>query len=225
MAPTPSGKLEKLTILPYKDPAYTESAGEAYSVKVNPEKYSHNHSVSYNKAQGIGTAGASAQFDKILPEKLSFELLFDTTGVIPGSPSDLHQELNRFKKTVYTYNGDIHRPNYVKLSWGSLVFKAQLVSLQIQFNLFKPDGTPLRAKANVDFEGYLDAKTLELSSDNKSPDLTHRITVQAGDTLPLLSYRFYGDSAYYLDLARANGMNGFRKLQPGDQLFFPPLEK
>ncbi len=56
-----------------------------------------------------------------------------------------------------------------------------------------------------------------------SPDLTHVRTVQAGDTLPLLCTSIYGSARHYLLVARHNGLDDFRQLQPGQQLQFPPL--
>jgi nucleoid-associated protein YgaU len=48
--------------------------------------------------------------------------------------------------------------------------------------------------------------------------------VKEGDTLPMLAYEVYGDSAYYLELARVNGLDDFRNLKAGDRIFFPPVE-
>jgi len=47
--------------------------------------------------------------------------------------------------------------------------------------------------------------------------------VSAGDTLPYLCYSIYGDSSYYLDIAKLNNILYFRDLIPGTQLVFPPL--
>jgi nucleoid-associated protein YgaU len=57
-----------------------------------------------------------------------------------------------------------------------------------------------------------------------SPDLSHLVTVKAGDTLPLLCCNIYGSSVYYLEVARVNGLAHFRDLAPGMQLLFPPLQ-
>jgi nucleoid-associated protein YgaU len=46
------------------------------------------------------------------------------------------------------------------------------------------------------------------------------VTVEAGDTLPLLCYRVYGDSRYYLAVAAHNRLDDFRGLQPGTLLCF-----
>jgi nucleoid-associated protein YgaU len=56
-----------------------------------------------------------------------------------------------------------------------------------------------------------------------SPDLSHILTVRAGDILPLMCFDVYGSSAYYPQVARVNGLTEFRQLTPGTQLLFPPL--
>jgi nucleoid-associated protein YgaU len=49
--------------------------------------------------------------------------------------------------------------------------------------------------------------------------------VKAGDTLPLMTEEIYGDDKYYLEVARINNITSFRQLQPGTEIFFPPIEK
>ena len=61
--------------------------------------------------------------------------------------------------------------------------------------------------------------------DNHSPDLTHYRIVKKGDTLPMMCFLVYGDARYYLQVARANKLINFRKLNIGDELFFPPFAK
>jgi len=48
--------------------------------------------------------------------------------------------------------------------------------------------------------------------------------VAPGDSLPLMCYRIYGDSRYYIQIAKFNRLNDFRNLQPGTRISFPPLE-
>lgn len=223
--PASSGQLVKMKITPYKNAAFSTKTGSAYTVMINPEKYSHNFSVTYNKEQAPGTSGVSTKFNRIQPEKISFELIFDVTGAVPTQVQNVSTEITKFLNAVYTYNGDIHSPNYLELSWGTFLFRCRLTSLDISYTLFRPDGSPLRAKANVSFEQYIDQSTLALSENNTSPDLTHIITVRAGDTLPLLCNQIYDSPAYYLEIARVNNLVDFRKLQPGQQLMFPPLDK
>lgn len=222
--PSPS-KLEKLTIYSYKDAAFSQSAADPYSVLINPEKYTHNYVVNYNLEQSPGTAAPSPKFEKMGPEKVSMELVFDATGLIPGSSGDVLKDIATFKSIAYDFNGSIHSPNYLKLSWASLIFNCHLISLDASYTLFKPDGTPLRAKASVAFEGFIDEKTLALKEKRESPDLTHIIIFKSGDTLPNLCFKTYGNPSYYREVANANNIIHYRNIQPGTKLLFPPIKK
>ena len=84
---------------------------------------------------------------------------------------------------------------------------------------------PLRAIITAAFADNSDDQTRVAMAQDQSPDLTHVRLVKAGDTLPTLCYRVYGDPAYYLEVARANGIDDFRNLKPGSRIVFPPVEK
>ena len=124
---------------------------------------------------------------------------------------------------IYEYVGSRHQHGHVCLVWGSLIFYARLQSMSTQYTLFKPSGTPLRAKIDLEFVGFSSKKEAELAANRSSPDLSHLVEVREGDTLPLLCYRIYGDSAYYAEVAEHNHLADFRTLKAGTQLHFPPL--
>jgi phage tail protein X len=145
---------------------------------------------------------------------------------IPGTPlpSDgVAGLIDSFVALVATVNGVIHRPNYLKLSWAQLQFQCVLSKLNITYTLFKPNGTPIRAKVATSFLSFASEKQLAAEANKSSPDMTHLVTVVAGDTLPALCHRIYGSSTFYLKVAAVNGLVDFRRLQPGMQLVFPPL--
>src|ERR1700741_2176991 len=120
----PSSKLEKLTIYPFKDAGFSQKNGSPYVVSINPEKYSHSYSITYNTDQGFGTAGASSKLEKMAPETVTMELVFDGTGVITGTSSsgDVAKDIANFKAVTYNFVGAIHSPNSLKLPWGTLIF-------------------------------------------------------------------------------------------------------
>jgi len=213
----------KMTIVAYADNTYSGSGTSSITVQINPASYTHNHSVNYDNATPQGAPGASLKFKGIPPETVSFDLYFDATGAVPNSTSSVKTQIDAFKSTCFTYNGSIHEPNYIILSWGSLVFKSKLTSLNISYTLFKSDGTPLRAKATVNFEEALDNSTIATEAGNESPDLTHTIVFKQGDTLPLLCNQVYKSSSYYLAVAKFNNIVNFRSIKPGKLLYFPPL--
>lgn len=221
-----------MRIVAYTSPDYSDSSKDGeFQVLINPESYSLEYKIEYEDKQGQGTSSSQQKFKFTKPEELSFEFLFDSTGVlsapnIPPIPKeDITADLQRFKDMVTGYDGSSHQPRHLKLFWGTLLFKGRLTELQIQFKLFKPDGRPIRAVAKAKFKGSVEENFRVALENAQSPDLTHLRTVLAGDTLPLMCHRIYGDSKYYLQVADINGLANFRKLKPGMELAFPPLEK
>ncbi|MEE9361206.1 MAG: LysM peptidoglycan-binding domain-containing protein [Cellulophaga sp.] len=212
-----------MSIVAYNSNKYSSQIGSC-DVKINPSSYSHDYQVKYNNDTAQGAPGATLKFKGIPPENVSFEIYFDATGAIENNTTPVKTLLDQFKNVCFLYNGDIHEPNYLIISWGSLVFKCKLTSMNINYTLFKQDGTPLRAKASVKFEEAIDANLIAKEANNKSPDLTHFILVKEGDTLPLLCFRTYGDCQYYLDVAKYNSIVNFRNLKPGATIYFPPIK-
>jgi nucleoid-associated protein YgaU len=97
--------------------------------------------------------------------------------------------------------------------------------MNINFKLFRPDGTPIRASVKAKFTSTVENELRVRKQADKSPDITHVKIVRAGDTLPLLCYQVYEDPSYYIQVAKANNLSNFRKLEQGTQLFFPPIAK
>jgi nucleoid-associated protein YgaU len=96
-------------------------------------------------------------------------------------------------------------------------------SMEIEYNLFHPEGAPLRAKVTLSFLEAMTEEMEAVEAGNNSPDLTHVVMVRAGDTLPLLCERIYRDASKYLEIARFNDLDGFRALATGTLLRFPPM--
>lgn len=246
------GKLEKMTIrafLPQSNadepPQVSDAPEDTYVVQVNPSSYTLNHLLKYSHRQGQGFSGSEAVYSNSEPTTLQFEFLFDGTGVVPP-PAELSDvpligalasslsgndqfnvkdEIEKFNQVVYDYDGEIHRPRQLLLVWGTLAFPCALTSLNYRFTLFKPDGMPLRAIATCSFLESLTDAERERVDNPTSPDLTHLRQVREGDTLPLMSYRIYGKSELYLEVARINKLINFRRLRTGLQLAFPPVNK
>jgi len=224
-----TGELTKLRIIGYSDEAFeNEVSNGVFETLINPEKYVFNYVTEQNEDQATGTSANSTRFNKKLPEAIDLDIVFDRTGAIKTSKvSDegIIDDIEKFKDVVLKYIGENHQPNYLKVSWGTLLFKGKLTEMSIEFKLFRPDGVPIRAIAKIKLTGFVEDDLRVLLANDQSPDLTHLRTVKDGDTLPLMSYRIYGDSKYYLEVAKANGINNFRHLTIGQQLVFPPLEK
>jgi len=147
--------------------------------------------------------------------------MIDGTGA-SGQVRVVDAEINQFMLTV-GYLGDTHRPTYLIINWGTFAIRCVLKSLTTNYTLFNPAGIPLRATLNASFEEYVPPTLEELQNFRSSPDVTHVREVKT-DPLDLMSYAIYKDSKYYMELARVNNLNQFRKLTPGDKIVFPPFE-
>jgi len=216
------GGLKKILIEAYKDPEYNEKDSMDFTAMFNPEQYAVKYEVESDDTSGSGTSGAAPTFKRLKPQDLALDFTVDGTGAT-GEIVDVNSKIEKFLKVAYEYQGDQHRPRYLKIIWGTLIFKCVLKSANITFNLFSPDGTPLRAKIAATFNGFIEDKLRAAKEESSSPDLTHLRTVKDGDTLPLMTYRIYGDSKYYYHVAEANDLKNLKKLKTGQQLYFPPL--
>src|SRR4051812_8314997 len=173
--------LEKLTIAAYENEDFSGPGSKKVEVLINPEKYSRSYKNLYSTIKAPGSPGGSPKFNRVASEKLSFELVFDATGIvgskIPGAligkTLDVDLQIAEFKAIATVYNSKLHSPNFLLLSWGALIFRCRLCSLDVNYTMFRPDGNPLRAKATATFISFDSEKMLALMAKKKSPDLTH----------------------------------------------------
>jgi len=199
---------------------------------INPEKYEHSHSISYEQENAadpkpIGNPGTTTKFKNVSPETISFSIIMDGTGVVfeGGETTPVADQIKQLKDIAYKYDGTKHEPNVVQLSWGYGLtsFFGRLTSMKINYTLFSPDGDPLRANVSLSFVSFDTQGGVAAKADKNSPDLSHIVVVRAGDTLPLLCQKIYNDPSKYVEVARINDLDGFRSLQPGTELNFPPM--
>jgi hypothetical protein len=220
------GQLVKLTITPceIEDGVVAMDNTKKFTVMLNPDEYSHTHAISYDQKKAFGDVGTVVRFNAVGNETVTFTIFLDGTGVVSSTAPDVKTQIQQLNSIVYSYNGNDHEPNHVRLLWGTFIFFGRLTSMSSDFTMFKPSGAPLRAKVKLTFSGFMSKEEQALTANRSSPDLTHVVEIRAGDTLPLLCHRIYKDPSYYTDVARANNLVNFRDLKPGLRVHFPPLE-
>lgn len=223
-------KLEKLKIHAYSKASRTGRA-EIFEVMFNPESYSLNYKNVYDPLQGINTSGREAQYSKSIPSDLRLKIILDGTRVNTYGHSvfhksvDVYKQVQEFLRLTYKMDGEIHEPKYLVIKWGDLTYKCRLDSVSVKYGLFDNRGVPLRAELDTVFFGDIE-ESERLKDENKnSPDLTHSRIVGAHDRLPQMCAEIYGSPNYYIQVAKANNLFDFRDLQPGQEIFFPPIEK
>ncbi|MCB0584422.1 MAG: hypothetical protein KDD06_03720 [Phaeodactylibacter sp.] len=207
-----------------------DSGKKEFILPVNPEQISRSFAIKSDNKPSAGAQGAAGRYQHTAPEQLKLDFTLDGTGTIYGyhksqQGKDVPKQVKDFQDVVYFMSGKIHRPRLLKILGLGVEFYCQLSSLQITYTLFKQDGTPLRAKVSATFTAYSEPKRRVREQDKNSPDLTHIRTVGEGDTLPLMGYDIYEETHRYLEVAKVNQLNNFRKLEVGRELFFPPIAK
>lgn len=217
--------MELLKLTGYTDENFsTAYSGDPYTVMINPDTIKWQGSVEYNEQQAPDTSSTSQRYKHTPSEKLSFDIVIDCTGIVSASRTSMATELDNLKAIVYKYNGDIHRPNFVQVQWGQdITFNGVLTSFDTTYTLFKPDGSPLRAKISLSFSSYVSPSTVTKEDAPSSPDLTHQVTVVESVNLPQMCQKIWNDYSMYVQVAQYNGLNKFRNLKTGTKLLFPPL--
>jgi len=77
------GLIDKMRIEVYPSKEYNELEAETIYVQFNPEKYIQKHNVVFCEGQAMGSTGSDLKFNKIEEEEVTFDFLFDSSGVAP----------------------------------------------------------------------------------------------------------------------------------------------
>jgi hypothetical protein len=204
-------------------------------VQFNPTEYALNKGAQIAEIGIPGLDSPILQFVRGQNETLTLEFFFDTTRTgaqgarSPGMGEDA-ADVRDLTKSIYQLvkiQPRTHAPPRVRVSWGSLSFKAIVESVQQRFSLFSPNGVPLRATVAVTFREY---KTLQQQLDELNPqsaDHTKEHVVRAGETLSAIAAREYADPRLWRliadDPANRGKIPSPRRLRAGATLLIPPL--
>lgn len=219
------GSLEPMQITGYTNEQFTKRfPGPPYLMMLNPESIKWQRSIDYNQQQAPDSSSPSQRYKSTPSDKLSFDVIIDCTGIVDPKRVNMAKEISTLEDIIFTYNGTIHRPNFVKVQWGKdLVFNGVLSSFDISYTLFRPDGSPLRAKVSLGFAQYISPQTVKIQDQDESPDISHLVTVVEGANLPELCDKIWNTPDYYIQAARYNDLNKFRTLKGVEKLIFPPI--
>jgi hypothetical protein len=115
------------------------------------------------------------------------------------------------------------RPPWVTFNWGSFhSFKAVLTSLDLSFEYFASDGTPLRARAAVVLTQYQQDGAFGPQNPTSGTPYPHRVhRIQPGETLDRIAAVHLGDPTRWRAIAEANHIEDPLALRPGRLLAIP----
>jgi len=198
--------------------------------RFNPKEYSIQKSASWTRPTNKSAKSSSKpEFGGVQPQSMSMELFFDDW---ENEDADLLEDVNTLlgwlKPTEESINKKKPQPQILKLQWGSnhslSEFKGFLKSVGVKYTMFKPDGKPVRATANIALEEVPDEPK---PTNPTSGSLAGRRTyvIGAGDTLQSVAYAEYGDAALWRSLAVFNGIDDPLRVAPGLRLLLPSADE
>jgi nucleoid-associated protein YgaU len=226
----PEGKgLSRAKLLIKQPPAHLGAAPGGtiaeLSFQFNPNELRLTKRASWNrKPIRDAQEAAQAQFDGSEPSQLSVELFLDATERHDGSVERAVQNLLRAcVPTPQSLNDHKPAAPWVRFEWGTartVSFDGIVTSVSVTYVLFDVDGQPLRARCAVDIE---EAGGTTLNQNPTSGALEARRSQQivAGDTLPHVAWRAYGDATAWRAIAEANDLDDPLDLTPGAELLIP----
>lgn len=198
------------------------------TLQFNPASLSLSKSTEWRRTPSR-TAEESAlpEFVGSGPRSLSLDVFLDATATHDDSvEAAVEQLMTACVPTASSLGRKKPSTPWVRFDWGTsktTSFDGILSSLSVSYTLFDVDGKPLRASCSLTIEeASVDLAGQNPTSGSKEARRMH--VVVAGDSLPLLAWREYGDATAWRTIAEANDIDDPMQLAPGTELLVPALE-
>lgn len=222
--------LQKIIIIGFGDKNQTDKEVGRFTIPINPENISRNHQINIEGSQSTGAQANGGKFSGAPSEDLRLEFTLDGTNTVEGNllnKTPVSKQVDDFLKLTYQLNGEIRKPNFLKiLWWDNFSFDCQLTSAQVNYTLFKPDGTPLRAKVTASFKQHISNELRVLKEDKATGALTQvQKMVDAGERITSIAQKVYADANKFLEIAKSNDLVNFRKTLPDIPLTLPGINE
>lgn len=197
----------------------------------NPRQYAISKSNEWRATPVVGASLPAIQFAGGQGRELSLELLFDASDSSSKDVRDITDQLFLMMEATQSAAGEgaSARPPTVTFSWGPTVtFVAVCRHMAVNYTLFRPDGTPVRAFVALELIQVQKADSRSGSgaaaAQNPTSRAKGRVTVhviQEGDTLAALAHSAYGDPTRWREIAEANAIDDPTRLRRGEAITIP----
>ncbi len=200
--------------------------GVPFLAMFNPETIAISETIEWEEQAAAGSEGEEQAYVRTPGRTFSIDIMLDGTGVnTNGVKIPVTAQVLLFRLATTKVNGTEHTPNKLLLQYGLLILNCKLQSSTVTYTMFDMFGLPIRAKISATFKEVVTPGLMAALAMLSSPDLTHSVTVNQWDLLPLLTHKIYKKQAYYLQVAKVNKLKNFRKLEAQTTLLFPPIAK
>ena len=142
----------KMTITAYTDEHFEREYKSALELPVNPDKMKLTKGIRYAEDKQLGSLNGSNVYINYRPETLYFECLFDMTNAMEDDDEKkpVREVVNNLEERLYYYNSEGHRPSFIRIQYGDILFFGQLKTLDTEYTLFDQYSPTCRTESNTD---------------------------------------------------------------------------
>jgi nucleoid-associated protein YgaU len=224
--------LQKASLKVHKPPQAggTAQPGELmYEIgfQFNPKELSLTKNAKWSRVpQRNAKKSSPPEFAGSDPCKLSLEMFLDATDTMDDKVVKKVEQL--FTCCVATEDSRQHgkgSPPWVVFTWGGMTgFPAYVATVTAKYTLFTPGGVPVRAVCTVNLEEISGEQGGQNPTSGALAARDEHLLV-AGDSLPSIAFRAYGNAELWREIAAANDLDDPMRLRPGRRLLIPALEE
>ena len=193
----------------------------------NPKDFSVTKSNNWEAKATPGKTAAQPTFGGGAPQELSLQLLFDATLLAPTvKVKDVVATLFKAMKATKNEGSAPNktRPPTLTFTWGHFSFKGVAKSLTVQYQMFRPDGEPIRADVKISLMQWDVLGAEGQNPTTRSEGALGAHIVRDGDSLASIADRAYGEPTHWRAIAEANGIDDPLRLRSGQALSVPSLD-
>lgn len=184
----------------------------------NPDQFSVKQAAQWVRVRG----SRSPEYVGPQAQQMSVTMFLDATDRRDGDvTSEIDTLLAACLPTASSTSRNQPLPPRVRFGWDRVHFEGYVNDVDVQYQLFHPDGRPIRAQCTIALQ------ETERPPGRQNPTsgtrTIHRtVELVAGDTLPGVAYREFGDPSAWRAIAELNGVDDPLRLAPGTRLLVPP---
>jgi hypothetical protein len=181
---------------------------EELNVMFNPNEYTISKETDWQQNTVSGRDVPRTTFRQGKPRTLSLVLWFDTFAQGTSVTQYTDKLIGMMMIDQNNVSSDTNRsqPPEVEFEWKELAFRAVIKSCQLQFTLFKADGTPVRCKATLSLMEILPEEAQPAQVEGASATSTASAVTQTAGDRPDNLAGANGDSAGMRALMAANNV-------------------
>jgi hypothetical protein len=222
------GKLEKAKFIVHKDVELNQKIKEI-EFFINPHTIQVTKEAQL-KEEAVAGSTSEKKYSLTYPVCLKLsEMWFDTYDTRDSVRTKYINDI----ESLLDYNEETHYLPVVVFNWGQWTAtgaipaadKFYVTKVTVDYTLFLPDATPVRAKVDLSLEQIKPAKQELKERPKQSPDHAKLYTVRKGDPLQGIAMNEYEDPREWRRIAKTNNLEDPMELRPGMKLLVPPILK